>query len=376
MQKILSGLVVSLMLLVTTEHRAYAQDLRVVVDLSTVDGIELTPKNVYNYRIINNSAEFKEVLVTGTLKFRNSTLRASYVFNTNLYPGSNQFSEANVLNPAWQFSDNALKELFFTYGKLPQGTYEYCVSIRLKKVISENPASDPVNDCIYQTVDDIFLINLLSPEDDAKIYEHNPMLSWVVNFPFASALTYKVRVAELKKGQSNVSAITRNNPVYQESNVSPTNIIYPVTARPLQTFQPYVWTVDAYYKGILLGGAETWKFTIIEDSLTEPVNKPHSYYDFVKHIGETTITAPGAIKLKYNSDRATDTLDVTVMDSKGNGVRNGEKRLPIVNGPNFIEIPFHEHVPLKHNRRYTLRLGINGKSYDVPFIYQNPLYIK
>lgn len=365
-----------LLLLATSGTPLSAQTLSVVVDLSMVNGIELTPKNIYNYRIVNNTSEMKEVIVTGTIKYRNSTLRANYTFNTQLYPGNNQFSEGNVINPAWQFSDNALKELFFNYGKLPLGTYEYCVSIRLKKVVSENPASDPVNDCIYQTVNDIFLINLLEPEDDAKIYEKNPMLSWVVNYPFASALTYKVRVAELKKGQSNVSAITRNNPVYQESNVAPTNIIYPVTARPLQTFQPYVWTVDAYYKGILLGGAETWRFTIIEDSLQVPVDVYDSYYDFEQHIGETRITAPGSLRLKYNSDRMTDTMDVQVFNSKNEEVHISDKRIALKNGLNYIEVVFFERINLKHNKDYSFQIRVNGQAFEIPFVYQNPLYSK
>ncbi len=365
-----------LLLLVAGGSHMSAQTLSVVVDLSMVNGIELTPKNLYNYRIVNNTSEVKAVTVTGTLKYRNSTLRANYTFTTNLYPGNNQFSEANVMNPTWQFSDNALKELFFNYGKLPQGTYEYCVSIQLKKVVSENPESDPVNDCIYQTVNDIFLINLLEPEDDAKIYEKNPMLSWIVNYPFASALTYKVRVAELKKGQSNVSAITRNNPIFQESNVAPTNIIYPVTARPLQVFQPYVWTVDAYYKGILLGGAETWRFTIIEDSIQVPADADDSYYDFEQHIGETRVTAPGALRLKYNSDRMTDTMDVAVFNSKNEEIDIPDRRIALKNGLNYIDVVFFERARLKHNKDYSFRIRVNGQEFDIPFVYQNPLYLK
>lgn len=369
---IMSGL----LLLATTGTPLSAQTLSVLVDLSMVNGIELTPKNVYNYRIVNNAAEMKEVVVTGTLKYRNSTLRANYTFNTQLYPGNNQFSEANVMNPTWQFSDNSLKELFFNYGKLPQGTYEYCVSIRLKKVFAENPDVDPINDCIYQTVNDIFLINLLEPEDNAKIYEKNPMLSWVVNYPFASALTYKVRVAELKKGQNNISAITRNNPVFQESNVAPTNIVYPVTARPLQVFQPYVWTVDAYYKGILLGGAETWRFTIIEDSLLVPVDVNDSYYDFEQHIGETRVAAPGSLRLKYNSDRMVDTMDVQVFNNKNEEVSIQDHRIALKSGFNYIDIVFFERANLKHNKNYTFRIRVNDKTFDIPFVYQNPLYLK
>lgn len=355
---------------------AVAQQLAVVVDLSSIDGMELTPKNVFNYRIINNGADVRDLTVTGTIKFRNSRLQAFYKFDTRIYPGNNQFSAETITNPNWVFSENAFKELFFDYGKLPQGTYEYCVSIALKKIVTENPVSEPVNDCIYQTVNDIFLINLVEPEDNAELHEYYPMLSWVVNYPFASALTYCVRVVELKKGQNNENAITRNNPIYVDNNVSPTSLVYPVTAKPLQVFQPYVWTVDAYYKGILLGGAEAWRFTIVEDSVLQPKEVVQSYYDFEHHIGETRISAPGTLKLKYRSDKMSDTMYLKVFSNKGKAVKLPNDKIPVRNGDNMIDILFFEKVNLKHNGDYILQIDIKGKAFQIPFVYTNPLFMK
>lgn len=353
-----------------------AQLPSVMVDIGSLEGLELTPANVFNYRIINHDSKAKDVTITGTIRYRNSGMRASYVFDTKLYPGSNQFSTDKVRSPQWNFSVNALKELFFYYSKLPQGTYEYCVSVSLKKVNAEQYVSDPVDDCIYQTVNDIFLINLLSPDNDAKIYEHYPMLTWVVNYPFASALTYRVRVVRLKKGQNNENAITRNNPVFQDKNVLPTNLMYPVTAKPLQVFQPYVWTVDAYYKGILLGGAEPWKFTIIEDSVLKPKYVAQSYYEFEKHMGETRLYAYGVLKLKYNLDGASDTLIVRVVNKRGKEIKVPDKYIPVVNGSNYIDVDLFERASLKHNQLYTMYIKVKGKQYSVPFTYINPLYTK
>jgi len=355
---------------------APAQLGSVIVNLATLDGIELNPNNVFNFNIINNEKETRNVKVTGTIRFRQSTLNATYTFDARLYAGNNQFSINTVHNPQWSFSSNALKELFNDYGKLPQGTYEYCVSVQLQKINPENFNDNPVNDCIYQTVNDIFLINLIDPEDDAKIYEYYPMLSWVVNYPFANELTYRVRVVELKKGQNNVSAINRNNPFFQEQTVASTSIVYPVTAKPLQLFQPYIWTVDAYYKGILLGGAEAWKFTIIEDTLLKETPTVQSYFDFKKHIGEIEITALGKLKLKYHLDKPVDTLSIHVFDSKGEEIELPDKKIPLKNGNNLLDIVLHDRVYLKHNKKYNLEISVEGIQYNVPFIYVNPLFIK
>ncbi|MDI9320988.1 MAG: hypothetical protein QM530_11045, partial [Phycisphaerales bacterium] len=250
--KVLALLLITLICLV---QQVKAQQA-LAVDLSLIDGIELNSDNIFNYRIDNRGDKPMQVAVTGRVYYRRSALNFTYKYNLLLQPGINTMSKNNIPNPIWTFSEAGLKELFVNYNKLPQGTYEYCVSVIPQKLSGEQIPSDEPNACTYQTVEDIFLINLVTPENDAKIYEYNPMLAWVVNYPFASELTYKLRVAELKQGQNPQNAVTRNNPMYKDDHVMTTGTVYPVAAKPLQKWQPYVWTVDAYYKGILLGGAE------------------------------------------------------------------------------------------------------------------------
>ncbi len=203
------------------------------------------------------------------------------------------------------------------------------------------------------------------------------MFSWVVNYPFASQLSYRIRIAPVKEGQNNENAINRNNPVYQDNQVMSTSMIYPTTAKPLEKFQPYAWTVDAYYKGILLGGAEAWRFTIIDDSLLVAVPVVQSYYEFENHLGETKIYAVGSLKLKYVSDNMVDTLGVQLLDMKGQEVRIKQTKLPVQQGVNKIDIPFYEQVSLQHNKEYVYRITTkDAKQYNIPFVYINPLYIK
>jgi hypothetical protein len=201
------------------------------------------------------------------LQYRNNPdLRIEYSFRSRLQPGVN-VPEWKSVRPEFRYSSSALRDLFEVYKKLPQGIYEYCVSVQAGDHASEAPPGEVYSQCLYQKSDDLFLITLVEPEDEARIYEYYPMLSWIVNYPFASGLTYRIRVAELKDGQNAIAAVTRNNPVYQERNLMQTSMIYPVSARPLRKFQTYAWTVDAYYKEILLGGADPWRFTIVEDSI-------------------------------------------------------------------------------------------------------------
>lgn len=356
-------------------YNAAAQAVQ--VDLGAIEGIELRPENAFAFTVINTSNATKNALVKGTLKFKGMPLQASYTFSTTLQPGTTVFNRERAGNPAWQFSSSALRDLFLTYGKLPQGTYEYCVELSFPGAGGEG-AGYPVDACTYQTVEDIFLINLIEPEDNAKLYEHNPMLSWVVNYPFASELTYRVRVAELKSGQNAASAIARNNPVYAERNVLATTTTYPVTARPLQTWQPYAWTVDAYYQGLLLGGAEPWRFTIIEDSALAGIPRETYHIDIRNEKSTSGLYAIGALKIKYMLDESRqETLRVELFSE-------GELTKPLFSqelsaeyGDNRFEVDLSGTRGIRHLHRYTFQLTTaRGEQYTLPVRYVNPDFLK
>lgn len=351
-----------------------AQPLSMIVNMATLDGIEINSDNVFDFQIINNERATRNIKVKGTLIYKNSPLRFSYEFNTSVYPGMNVFTKNKVLNPSWNFSDNALKELFFDYKKLPQGTYQYCIEISLSNQQSEGDVITPVDACVYHTLNDIFLINLLTPENDAELYEHNPMLSWVVNYPFASALQYKLRLVEVKKGQNNENAIVRNNLYYSDNNLFTTSIIYPVVAKRLEVNQPYAWTVDAYYKGILLGGAEAWRFTIKEDSLFEEIMPAdQSYLDIRKEKVKDPVFAVGYLKLKYVlKELKVDTLTLELYHND-KPIKLSKPQIIAVAGDNRYDIDFTETPRLKHQKIYKLYLSNQqGQKYVVVFKYINP----
>ncbi|RYE14718.1 MAG: hypothetical protein EOP51_27720 [Sphingobacteriales bacterium] len=235
------------------------------LDLSRIDGMDITPENVFQYQLLSTHQGRREAIIRGVIRFRGSDMRISYTMFVGIESGLNQV-ESLQRQVQWEYSSSALKELFQNYKLLPQGTYEYCVTVTDKQ-FADNADYSSEQQCILRQSRDLFMINLIEPEDDAKLYEYYPMLSWVATYPIGGALSYRLRVAEVKNGQSNYNAITRNNPVYQERDLINPGLVYPVYAKSLKPYQPYAWTVDAYYKGILLGGAEPWKFTIVEDSV-------------------------------------------------------------------------------------------------------------
>ena len=349
----------------------------IIVNTATLEGLDITPDNMWGFQI--QSMESKDIRsrVEGHIRFRNTSHSIKFSFMYTIKPGLNVF-DANTVHPTWSFSSAALRELFIDYKVLPQGTYQYCIAVTPNVVNSESVGGDKVDDCIYKQSKDLFSITLLEPEDDAKLYEYNPMLTWVATYPFLSELTYRVRVAEIKEGQNTENAITRNNPVYSEKNLIPSTVIYPVYAKPLQAWQPYAWTVDAYYKGILLGGAQPWKFTIVEDSLLKEVPKDPPYIELNAEKGLSVFYAAGELKLKYiERNRRYNKLQFTIIDEKQKPVKYKDNEWLVKNGDNRTILVFHETINLKHWALYKLVVKTeDGNEYAIPFRYVNPLYLK
>jgi hypothetical protein len=346
----------------------------VQVSLAPLEGVELKPDNIFSYQLVNNSGKPQRVKITGTVVFRQQQqLRFSYQVTATLQTGISFLNQLPV-SPVWDFSSSGLKELFLDYGKLPQGSYRYCVSLQLLTQGGEQTAGSVGEECVYQTVNDIFLISLAEPEDNAKLYETHPGFAWMVNYPFASQLTYRLRVAPLQQGQNKANAITRNPAVYTEQQIIGLARNYPATARELEKFKPYVWTVDAYYKDVLLGGAAPWVFTIIEDTLRPPVIPVQPYFDVVYSGSDAHIYAVGSLKLKYVLREAVrDDLSYQLFDASDKPVSVSLPVTHVAQGDNLYELDLAGSGRLRHQKIYRIDItNTSGKRYSVHFIYINP----
>jgi hypothetical protein len=374
MKKILQSFALTLtigVLLAWSSIHASAQQ-HIFPVMSSIEGQDISPDNILNIRILNQGNKTVNVAVKGELRYRQNGINLSYTFMLTLQPGTNTVSPYSV-HPEWHFSNAALQDLFLNKRLLPAGTYEYCVT------------ADPVNtssevlpgggeDCIYHTTEDPFLVNLISPDDKAEVHEYNPMLSWIANYSFQSELTYRLRVAEIKKGQNPSAAILRNPSVYDEKNLMVNSQVYPVYAKPLVKDQPYAWTIDAYYKGLLLGSAETWQFVIREDSIINGQPADRSYIDIRKENGASPIYAKGSLKLKFIQEkRHSDSLFIHLLEINGSEIALTQNKLGAVYGDNRYELDLKNGSTLKHAHKYSLVIQTKyGEHFSIPFEYLNP----
>lgn len=350
---------------------AYSQAADFTISLATVDAGMLNKKSLFDYQVTSTSNTPKNVLLKGTVKYRNQPHKVSYTLKFLAQPGVNNITE-HAHRAVFEYSSSPVKELFELFDRLPEGTLQYCVT--LHSADGETTIAG-AEDCTFGKQEDLFLINLVDPENKAELYELNPMLSWVANYPFASSLAYKIKVVEMKKDQNTVNAIKRNNPVYEEKGLMQMSINYPIYAKPLQVGSTYAWTVDAYYKDILLGGAEPWQFTIIEDSLLKINPQDISFYEFEKHQAETQIYAVDSLKLKYESFREQDTIQIEYVSADGKSLL--KMAYPCMPGTNMMALDLRATDKFRHAKAYRaiIRLA-NGKTFTVPFKFIKSEYIK
>lgn len=350
---------------------AHAQQ-QVLINMAPIDGMALTPTNIFGYTV--QASGSSAVQVKGTLRYRNSGLSFSYSFNYQLQAGNN-IIDKGLINPQWQFSSSSLRDLFFTYNTLPEGTYEYCVTVIPSSALPETQVTS-FDECLFHRADGIFLINLIDPPNNAKLQEFNPALSWVANYTFVNELNYRIRVAEVKQGQNAVNAVMRNQPLYDEKNLVQNNIVYPVYAKPLEKNKYYAWTVDAYFRDILLGGAETWQFIIPEDTIKTTYPAMRSYIDIKRETGIGQIYILGELKLKYLLDKTKkDILTLQLLDDGNQAITLKPASLTAAYGDNRYELNLKEECNLKHLGSYKLVVtSQTGEQYTLPFKYLNPEY--
>lgn len=344
----------------------------IIVNLTPIDGIAITPDNIFNYQMQCTGSG--NVMVRGVIRYRNSALNISYTYKTTLNQGLNVIG-LDLVHPQWQFSSGALKELFLTYKMLPVGTFEYCVSVT-PEIIKENN-NGLFEECLFYKSEDVFMINLVDPDDKSKLSEFNPMFTWFANYSLSNNLAYRIRIADIKQGQNPVNAVMRNPAMYDESNLYQSSLLYPITAKPLVVNQPYAWTVDAYYKGILLGGSETWQFIIV-DSIPKIRKENRSYVDIKRELGANNLTAIGTLKIKYMlEDKLCDSLSLEIVNNEGKIYPLENNVLSSVYGDNRYEIDLVGNSDLKHNGNYIVKIKTgSNKEYKLPFKYINPEFLR
>lgn len=332
-------------------------------------GESIQRQSLLNYDIINYKGTPEDVLIVGELRLRNSREYIKYEASIRLDAGLNIMKNKLSLVQL-TYSSIYIKQCLENYHLLPVDIYEYCVVVKQKhQSESQDGGVIIAQDCIIESNDNAFLLELNTPYDKEVLDTKYPNLSWIANSPILSRLTYNLKVTEVKKGQSNIDAIQRNRQHFIEKRNQNLSIQYPVSARELDTNKYYAWNVEAYFGPLLMGKAEPWSF-IIKDTLSPPEYLPPnlSYYDLDMVRQHTTIQVRDTLKLKYKNFGDTANVNYTIVDEIKSDTIATDLFWKSNSFINYIDLDL-QPIKLKHKRKYIIHFTINNTQYNIPFIY-------
>lgn len=346
----------------------------VTIQVVSVNPFQLKYDDLYDIEINNDGASYSNVNISGRLYFSASKVSISFTKTMPLPKGKTTLSRQNF-TPQLTFSDNNLKTLY-NANIFPNEDFEYCVELA-EKATAESNRNILASDCIYDKADNGILLNLIDPDDNAKISDLNPALSWNMSSVLPN-IQYRLRLAELREKQTANQAVLRNPLLVDMSSIGATTQQYPFSAPALQYWTKYGWTVDAYLGNILMASAESWQFAIVDDSIVASIPKDIGYLDIRKDLLLKNLYAVGKLKISYKLDQLKqDNLKCILTDNEKSNI--DLKQQAIVNvkyGDNFFEFDFKDKIKLKHLHQYRITVtNSEGQSYPVDFLYFNPDFL-
>ncbi len=164
--------------------------------------------------------------------------------------------------------DGSIKDQSVRSGRLPEGDYQACVTVKDLAGASLAPARCASFTIVYPAPPSLFF-----PSDGDTITTQYPTFSWTpVQVPPEYQLRYVMRIAEVLSGQTAHQALVANVVQYENENLNLTTIQYPLDALALEDGKTYAWQVqgvdqNGYPPSSNDGRSEIWTFTFKSPTL-------------------------------------------------------------------------------------------------------------
>jgi len=127
-------------------------------------------------------------------------------------------------------------EVFLTRsGHLPAGDYRFKLKLQ----------PFDAGDSFEFEVKPIGPPRLISPPEGAKLGGPYPDFVWTAPVGYHGRATYKLRIVEVRPGQTKEEALRANRPWLEQAGINATRLRYPTRARKLDPDKEYAWEVVA-----------------------------------------------------------------------------------------------------------------------------------
>ena len=101
-------------------------------------------------------------------------------------------------------------------------------------------------------------LRLVMPVNEATIVETNPILRWTMSLPLPD-VGYALKICEIMPEQNKYDAM--NNIVhYEDTHLSISSLLYPLSAKSFESGKMYCWQVKALVRDMTIAESEIWIF--------------------------------------------------------------------------------------------------------------------
>lgn len=269
-------------------------------------------QDLWSLQLVNASTVPVSVVLRGEVNESNNG--EIYVVESaalSVKPGTSRLSYADIPSPRVLKSVPKYQEALQRSGSVPSGNYSYCV-----KALALSNRAELATSCITQTVVAISPPLLLSPEDNSVLNtQHNLQFNWLPPSPVSGTMPrYKLRIVPIYGTQSKEVAAETNNPWFSAENISQTSYMLPLSARPLQVGQRYVWMVSTTV------GAELLRSEVAEFSIA------------TKQDGNTTAGNSTTLQGAATDASKIESGNTTVAHSESLSTTNNPQQIPCACG--------------------------------------------
>jgi len=279
------------------------------------------------------------------------------VFNLNA--GINLLSYQDVINAEVLQSSASYSKMQQT-GNLPSGTYTTCVDVYVL-----GNSNGLAKQCATVKTKDDDQVVLLSPNDGQVINTFFPTFFWNFGTPQPDyTVTYSIKIAELKDGQSYYDAMYFNAPIVFEQNYMSTTYNYSSSSFPLNEDKQYVWQVEANVRGKGKYLSPIWMFRFKKDKRNPvkktPVKEYVQYAYLTKQASATSYSFTDKINLRYNNEAGDSVLNYVVYkQGETRAVTISDQPAQLHEGINYFSFNVPDNMKPKKEKEanlYTLQV--------------------
>ena len=269
---------------------------------------QLKLADMFSVTIGNNTGAEMQVSLDGLLKTRRGEI---YVKGK-----SNSFTlkqGITIINPsALSISYIFYRQNIQTGSDIPYGEYVLCSNL--------NDGGMGVNQCIEFSLQPLTPPFLTYPENEAVIEQNSPIFMWQAPSPLIrnQPIYYDFSLSQILPNQTCSQASMMNNKTYLEKNIEQTQLVYPLSAIPLDTGKKYCWQVLAKTNEYSIGKTEVWEFSV-RNLLAKEKERPQPFIILKKDLDAAVYQATnGKLSLLFQEPYTSKEMVYEIIDLKTN----------------------------------------------------------